>query len=106
MQHLTLLTEQMPQPGGDLITLPIMLAMSVGIIYFMFILPDKKRRRQAEELLSKIQIADEVVTSGGIIGRVINIETETETLLLETGGAKTRIRVLRSAIVENKTIHD
>ena len=51
-----------------------------------------------------MQVADEVVTIGGIIGRVLSIKEDT--VLIETGNDRNRIRVLRSAIAENRTKHD
>ena len=88
--------------GGLLFPLILMVAM----IYFLFIRPESKRKKRAAEMLSAIQIADEVVTAGGIIGRVIDIKPEADTLVIETGGDKTRIRVLKAYIIENRTIHD
>jgi preprotein translocase subunit YajC len=90
--------------GGS--TMIISMVIMVAMIYFMFIRPEGKRKKKAAEMLGNIQIADEVVTAGGIIGRVIQIDKEGETLVIETGGDKTRIRILKSYIIENRTVHD
>lgn len=57
-----------------------------------------------KEMLDNLQVADEVVTTGGIIGRVLSVKEDT--VLIETGSDRTRIRVLRSSIAENRTVHD
>ncbi|MCL2020328.1 MAG: preprotein translocase subunit YajC [Oscillospiraceae bacterium] len=74
------------------------------VFYFLLIRPERKRSKKAKEMRDNVQIADEVVTSGGIIGRVLSVKDDT--VLIETGGDRTRIRVLKSAIAENRTIHD
>ncbi|MDR2531319.1 MAG: preprotein translocase subunit YajC [Oscillospiraceae bacterium] len=76
----------------------------VGVFYLLLIRPERKRSKKTKEMRETLQIADEIVTSGGIIGRVLSIKDDT--VLIETGGDRTRIRILRSAIAENRTIHD
>jgi len=95
-------------PGGLGMLLMSMwpLGLMVLIIYFLFIRPEGKRKKRAAEMLGSIQIADEVVTSGGIIGRVIDAKPDADTIVIETGGDKTRIRVLKAYIIENRTVHD
>lgn len=82
--------------------LPILLM--VVIFYFLLIRPEKKRSKKMKEMLDNLQVADEVVTTGGIIGRVLSVKEDT--VLIETGSDRTRLRVLRSSIAENRTIHD
>lgn len=80
------------------------LALMLLVFYFFLIRPEKKRAKKMKEMLDNLQVADEVVTTGGIIGRVLKV-TE-DTVLLETGSDRTRIRILRSSIAENRTVHD
>lgn len=80
------------------------LVLMIVLFYFLMIRPEKKRAKKMREMLDNLQVADEVVTTGGIIGRVLRV-TE-DTVLIETGGDKTRIRVLRTSIAENRTVHE
>lgn len=80
------------------------LVLMIVVVYFLLIRPEKKRAKKMKEMLDNLQVADEVVTTGGIIGRVLKV-TE-DTVLLETGSDRTRIRILRSSIAENRTVHD
>lgn len=96
-----------PEQGNTVVTLlttllPIVLM--VVIFYFLLIRPERKRSKKMKEMLDNLQVADEVVTTGGIIGRVLSVKEDT--VLIETGSDRTRLRVLRSSIAENRTVHD
>ena len=109
MNFMTLLTAATADTAGTnstasiLVTIVPLVAM-IAIFYFLIIRPEKKRSKKMKEMLDNLQVADEVVTTGGIIGRVLKV-TE-DTVLLETGSDRTRIRILRSSIAENRTTHD
>jgi preprotein translocase subunit YajC len=94
--------QQMGEPNLMSFFMPLILM--VAVFYFLLIRPERKRSKRTKEMRETLQIADEIVTTGGIIGRVLSIKDDT--VLIETGGDKTRIRILRSAIAENRTIHD
>lgn len=109
---LRLLTET-PTPSANatdenqmvaLLTTILPILLMVVIFYFLLIRPEKKRSKKMKEMLDNLQVADEVVTTGGIIGRVLSVKEDT--VLIETGSDRTRLRVLRSSIAENRTIHD
>lgn len=82
----------------------IPLVLMLVVFYFLLIRPEKKRAKKMKEMLDNLQVADEVVTTGGIIGRVLSVKEDT--VLIETGGDRTRLRVLRSSIAENRTVHE
>lgn len=94
--------------GGNtivtLLTTLLPIVLMVVIFYFLLIRPEKKRSKKMKEMLDNLQVADEVVTTGGIIGRVLSVKEDT--VLIETGSDRTRLRVLRSSIAENRTVHD
>jgi preprotein translocase subunit YajC len=81
-----------------------MLVPMILIMYFLIIRPQKKKEKAAKELRESIQIGDEVTTIGGITGIVTKL-TE-DTVVIETGGDRSKIRVKKWAISENATIHD
>lgn len=96
-----------PQQGTDMLgmlTMLIPLALMVVIFYFLIIRPEKKRSKKMKEMLDNLEVADEVVTTGGIIGRVLSVKEDT--VLIETGSDRTKLRVLKSSIAENRTVHD
>ena len=52
------------------------------------------------------QIGDEITTIGGICGRIVAIKEDTDTLIIETGSDRSKLRVKRWAIGSVDTIHD
>ena len=96
-----------PAEGADLVsmlTMLIPLALMIVIFYFLIIRPENKRSKKMKKMLDDLEVADEVVTTGGIIGRVLSIKEDT--VLIETGSDRTKIRVLKASIAENRTVHD
>ena len=71
------------------------------IIVFMFILiylPQKRQDKKDAAMRSSIVIGDKVSTIGGIVGIVCAIADKDDTIVLETGSDRTKIRFRRSAI--------
>ncbi|MBE6889483.1 MAG: preprotein translocase subunit YajC [Ruminococcaceae bacterium] len=91
-------------PAGSLITLVIPIVLLVVFFYFMFIRPEKKRNKEMQDMLNNIQVADEIITNGGIIGRVVSVKEDT--ILLETGSDRTKIRILKTCVAKNNTVHE
>ena len=67
----------------------------IAIFYFFLIRPQIKERKRQEEMLSSVQKGDDIVTKGGIIGKVVHAE---ETQLTVRTGETTRVTVDRSSI--------
>ncbi|MDR1673906.1 MAG: preprotein translocase subunit YajC [Oscillospiraceae bacterium] len=76
-------------------------AVVAVLFYFIIIKPQKKRERETKDMRDSIQVGDEVVTEGGIVGLVLK-KTE-DTVLLETGGDRNKVRVKLWAIKVNVT---
>ena len=83
-----------PGPAGALVQLAPF-ALILVVFYFLLIRPQQKKARETQEMLSSLKINDQVVTSGGIHGRVVKL-AETE-IGLEIA-PKVQIRLQRSAI--------
>ena len=94
------------QAGGllSLITPILSMVLLFVIMYFMLIRPQKKREKEVQNMRSSIEVGDEIVTSGGIVGRVVSIREDN--VVIETGNDRSKIRVMRWAIQSNNTIHD
>lgn len=73
----------------------------VVLMYFLTIRPQKKKEKEAEQLRSNIDIGDEIVTIGGIIGTVVSIKDDF--IVIETGGDRNKIRINKWAIHSNNT---
>ncbi len=96
---------QQPTAGNSgFMQLMISLVIMFFLLYFMAIRPQKKREQEAKEMQNSLQVGDEIITSGGIVGMVVRIGDDT--VVIETGGDRSKIRVKLWAISENATIHD
>ena len=84
---------------NTLLTFVLPLGFFFVLLYFMLIRPQKKREQEQKELQSNVQIGDEVITTGGIIGIVVRVAEDN--IVLETGGERTKIRMKNWAIAEN-----
>jgi preprotein translocase subunit YajC len=82
------------QTGGGNIPFLISLVLMVGIFYFLLIRPQQRRVRQQRELVNSLRVGDEVVTIGGMFGRIQEMDDETVTL--EAGGS--RLRFVKQAV--------
>ena len=85
-----------PREGGNAGAIfLIQMLLIFGIFYFLLIRPQSKERHRHEQMLQKIKKGDEIVMSGGIIGKVVHVEEKR--LTLKTG-ENTRVTVDRTRI--------
>ena len=87
------------QAGGGMEGI-IMLVIMFAIFYLLLIRPQQKRAKQHKELINSLKASDQVVTAGGIHGKVTAVQDELITLEIATN---VRIKVNRSSIVGTKT---
>lgn len=77
----------------------IFLVIIFVVFYFFLIRPENKRKKKLNEMRSNISLGDEIVTIGGIMGKVVQV-TE-DTITFETGEDRVRIQVTKWAISSN-----
>lgn len=70
-----------------------------GIFYFLVIMPQKKQKQQLQEMIAALKINDEVVTSGGIIGKIKEVK---ETSYIIQSAEKSFLEIGKSAVVGKK----
>ena len=63
--------------------------------------PQNKRRKEEEEMRSNVEIGDDIVTIGGIIGKVVS--TKDDALIIETGADRNKMKISRWAVQTNLT---
>jgi len=76
----------------------------IGAVYFFMIHPQRKARKKEEALRSSLQVGDEIVTTSGIVGRIVSLKEDS--VMLETGADRSKIRIMRWAVQQNLTIHE
>ncbi|MDR2355388.1 MAG: preprotein translocase subunit YajC [Clostridiales Family XIII bacterium] len=74
--------------------LPLLLL--IVIMYFMLIRPQKKREREINNMRNAIKVGDEVITIGGICGKIV--KTKEDVLTIQVGADKTKFEIMRWAI--------
>ncbi|MDD6806839.1 MAG: preprotein translocase subunit YajC [Oscillospiraceae bacterium] len=90
------------QQGGGSMTLMLVLFMAFMIGYmFLISRKDKKQRNAEQEMRDNLSIGDEVLTIGGIIGRVVTVKEDS--VVIETGADRNKIRFTKTAIAKNIT---
>jgi preprotein translocase subunit YajC len=75
--------------------LPILLIF--GIFYFLLFLPMQRQRKQTQKMLASLQNGNVVVTSGGIVGTIVSIDSD-DTLVLRVKPDNVKIQVSRSSV--------
>ena len=96
------------QQGGGMNMIVVLLIYAVFIVgmYFIFFRPQNKRKKKEAEMRNYAQVGDEITTIGGICGRIVAIKDETESIVIETGSDKAKMRIKRWAIGSVDTVHE
>ena len=71
-----------PAPAGGGMEMIIMLAVFGLIFYFMIFRPQSKRAKEHKNLMSSLSKGDEVLTSGGLVGKISKVSDENDFLVL------------------------
>lgn len=85
--------------GLGLIGMLAPFAVIFAIFYFLVILPQKRQKQQLQEMVASLKINDEVVTNGGIIGKVKEIR---ETSFVIMSAEKSLLEIGKSAVIGRK----
>ena len=81
------------QPGGLMQFLPLILIFAV--FYFLLIRPQMKRAKEHRNLVSALSKGDEVVSNGGLLGKITDLDDSFVTLELAKG---VEVRLQRHAV--------
>ena len=93
--------------GGESLWMTILyMVVIVGIFYFLLMRPQQKKKKKEEKMRSSVQIGDDVTTIGGIVGRVVGVKDDSDTLIIETGTDRAKMRIKKWAIGSVDTVHD
>lgn len=95
-----------PKTGGagGIILMILMYAAIFGAMYLFLIRPQKKKQKEEKKMRENLQVGDEIVTIGGIYGRVISLKEDT--IVIESLSDHSKITIARWAMQANNTVHD
>jgi preprotein translocase subunit YajC len=86
---------QAASPTGSGMSQIIILVVFVAVFYFLLIRPQQKRAKEQQNMLSRLANGDEVVTTGGLLGRITAVGDPYLTLEIADG---VRVHVLKGQI--------
>jgi len=89
-----------PAGQGGLESILVPLIIFFAIFYFLIIRPQSKRAKAHRQLLDNLAIGDQVITAGGIHGKVSGMQDAVVVLEIATG---VKIRINRASIVSTKS---
>lgn len=90
--------DQVNEGTGAVIQMVIMMVVIVVGFYFFLIRPQSKKQKEDEAMRNNLEIGDEITTIGGIVGRVVSINDDTDSMVIETGADRTKIRLKKWAL--------
>jgi preprotein translocase subunit YajC len=83
-------------PGGQL-QFALIMAAFIALFYFMLIRPQSKRAKEHQALISKLAVGDEIVTTGGLLGKIAEVGDTFITLEVADG---VRVKVQKVQIAQ------
>ncbi len=92
------------QSGGLGLGMFIPLILMVVLFYFFLIRPQKKKEKAEKLMRENLQVGDEILTIGGIYGRVISLKEDS--IVIESKSDHSKMTIARWAMQQNLTVHD
>lgn len=74
-----------------------------GIFYFLVIMPQKKKQAELNTMITELKINDEVVTNGGIIGRIKEVR---DTSFIVQSAEKSFLEVAKTSVIGRKPVDE
>jgi preprotein translocase subunit YajC len=72
------------------------LLLLIVIMYFLLIRPQRKREKSVNEMRKGLQVGDEIITIGGICGKIV--KTKDETIIIQVGADKVKFEMMRWSV--------
>ena len=74
----------------------LLLILLFVVFYLMLFLPEKKRKKKYDEMLSGLKVNDEIMTRGGIIGKIVSLDDEN--IVVETSSDRTKLKLTKNSV--------
>ncbi|MBQ7726193.1 MAG: preprotein translocase subunit YajC [Clostridia bacterium] len=100
----TLEATQTASSPQNILFIVVYLIVILGAMYFLLIRPQRKKQKDEKKMRENLQVGDEIVTIGGIYGRVISLKEDT--LVIESASDHSKLTIARWALQTNLTVHD
>ena len=88
-----------PSPADQMIHMVAVLAITIGIFYFLILRPQSRKQREMQQMLDSIRKGDRVLTSGGLFGTVIGNGKKDDVVVLKVAD-DVKMEFSKQAIVQ------
>jgi preprotein translocase subunit YajC len=95
MQALAFFLQQQPTANPATGTLFMVVAMG-GIFYFLVFMPMQRQKKQQAQMLASLEAGSEILTTGGIVGTIVNISGDM--LVVRVKPDNVKLQIARSAV--------
>lgn len=82
--------------NGNIWVTILPLVILIAIMYFLLIRPQKKREKEVNAMRSSVQVGDEIITIGGICGKVV--KTKEDSLIIQVGADRVKFEIMRWSV--------
>ncbi|HZS06638.1 MAG TPA: preprotein translocase subunit YajC [Blastocatellia bacterium] len=87
------------QSGGAGILNLTPIILMIGVMYFLLIMPQRKRQRAIQAMLENLKVNDKIVTTGGIYGTITAVRDDKKTLQIKIAdNPAVRVEIARTAV--------
>ena len=90
--------------GSSIIVMVGWVVIMLVAMYFLMIRPQRKKQKEEKQMRENLQVGDEIITIGGIYGRVISLKEDS--MVIESKSDHSKLSIARWALQQNLTIHD
>ncbi len=91
------------QPSSNPIMGFLPLILIAVVFYLLVFMPMQRQRKQQQQMLKSLEAGNVVVTTGGIVGTIVAINTSDDTLVLRVKPDNIKLQVARSAVSSRVT---
>ena len=88
--------------GLETIASPLFLFVAMGaIFYFLLFRPEQAKRKKHQNMLENLSKGDEIVTNGGLHGKILGLSNDKNTILIVVGelnSQEVKVQISRSAV--------
>lgn len=82
--------------GNSMVPTLISVVLMIAIFYFGIIRPNKKKEKEAAEMMENLAVGDVIYTYGGIVGKIVQVKADV--IVIESTGMKTRLEIMKWAV--------
>ena len=86
--------------GGGMMNMMLPFIMMIGVVYLLIIRPQQKQRKDHQNLINNLKVNDKVVTNSGIIGKIVTIKDDKNTVVIRVDETtNTKIEFQKATVV-------